>query len=161
MFRCCCFLATVMALCPLATAQGTKEDYSRASKIRGTLSQQLTHDRVEPHWSAEGEMFWFDSNLGQGKSEIVLIDAKAGSRKVIDAPEREKLFGKTVDKKGKDAGRERPDQRPRRPRRAVAEGAKSPDGKWVVQVREHDVYLVSESDKKEHRLTKDGKSKDR
>ncbi len=160
MFRCCCFLATVMALCPLATAQGTKEDYSRASKIRGTLSQQLTHDRVEPHWSAEGDMFWFDGNLGQGKSEIVLIDAKAGSRKVIDAPEREKVFGKTVDKKGKDSARERPDQRPRRPRRAVTEGAKSPDGKWVVQVREHDVYLVSESDKKEHRLTKDGKSKD-
>lgn len=160
MFRCFCSLAGFLALCPFATAQGTKEDYTRASKIRGTLSQLLTNDRVEPHWSTEGDKFWFDSNLGKGKSEIVLVDAKLGTRKVIDGGEREKLFGKSIDKKGPDSAKGRQDQRPRRSRRAPAEGAKSPDGKWIAQIREHDVYLISETDKKEHRLTKDGKSKD-
>ena len=160
MFRSLCSFSGFLVLCTFATAQGTKEDYTRASKIRGTLSQLLTHDRVEPHWSTEGDKFWFDSNLGQGKSEIVLIDAQSGTRKVIDGAEREKQFGKSADKKGPESGKGRPDQRPRRSRRAPAEGAKSPDGKWIAQVRDHDVYLIAEADKKEHRLTTDGKAKD-
>ncbi len=35
-------------------------------------------------------------------------------------------------------------------------GPKSPDGKWTAFIRSHDVYLRSEADRQEHRLTQDG-----
>jgi dipeptidyl aminopeptidase/acylaminoacyl peptidase/uncharacterized protein (DUF885 family) len=43
---------------------------------------RVYRDRVDPHWLEGGERFWYRNRLPDGKTETVLVDAKAGTRQV-------------------------------------------------------------------------------
>ena len=48
---------------------------------------QVHRDRVEPHWSADGDRFWYRVDTAAG-DEFVVIDAVAGTRKAAFDAER-------------------------------------------------------------------------
>ncbi len=133
-------------------AQGTKADYERSEKVRAELSSKMILDRVEPHWSKDGNLFWFERNLGQGKSAIARVDAVQGTVSTIDAATRDKEFGKADPTPGRTA----PPPRTRRENRGRPASPESPDGKWTALVKDHDVYLKEKESKTEQRLTTDG-----
>lgn len=49
---------------------------------RGRASRQVFRDRVVPHWSGDGDRFWYRVDLGQGKKEFVFVDAEKGLREL-------------------------------------------------------------------------------
>ncbi len=57
-------------------------------------ARQLTRDRVAPHWSNDGNRFWYRNDLGQGQKEFVLVDAERGVRELaFDHAEVAKAIG--------------------------------------------------------------------
>lgn len=78
-FRICCLSAFVFVSAAIARAQGTAADYQRAEKLSQRFAGKVSHAKVDPHWISDSQ-FWFRSDLGEGKSEFVLIDCEAGKR---------------------------------------------------------------------------------
>lgn len=70
----------------LLCAQGSQADYERAALITKVAENKVFRSRVEPNWSKDGESFWYENTLPEGKKECVVIDALAGTRKVVDRP---------------------------------------------------------------------------
>ena len=73
-------LSVVSLWFSLATAQAPQQRES------GRAAKQIFRDRVAPHWSADGNRFWYRIDLGQGKREFVLVDAQAGTRQLAFDP---------------------------------------------------------------------------
>ena len=46
-------------------------------------AQTVTGDRVEANWTADGQQFWYESQLGDGRSLFWFVDAKAGKREPL------------------------------------------------------------------------------
>lgn len=72
------------------------------STILHGQSGRVFKDRITPHWSENGDRFWYRNDLPDRKSEFVLVDAIAGTRKpAFDHQEAAKLLsrelGKSVD----------------------------------------------------------------
>lgn len=70
----------VLATAPGARAQGTAEDYQRARKLAELTRNKVFRDRVEAHWFAGGNRFWYRNDLAGGAREFVLVDAARGAR---------------------------------------------------------------------------------
>jgi dipeptidyl-peptidase-4 len=68
----------------MACAQGSKTDYERAAAITRNAETKVFRARVEPHWSKEGDAFWYENTLPAGAKEIVLVDAITGVRRVVE-----------------------------------------------------------------------------
>ena len=64
--------------CP---AQGTLEDYARADALRERTRGKVFGGRVEPHWFADGDRFWYRSDRADGAREFIVVDAVAGTRR--------------------------------------------------------------------------------
>ena len=62
-------------------AQGTRSDYDRASKLRKLTSNKVFKTRIQPHWIAGREQFWYRNDLADGDREFILVDMKKGQRK--------------------------------------------------------------------------------
>ena len=60
-------------------AQGTKADYERAAKLVDTTSWKVAHDQVYPHWTTDGNAFWYRSRGLDGKRDYWWVDAIAGT----------------------------------------------------------------------------------
>ena len=65
----------------LARAQGTAADYDRAEKLGQRFGGKVTHAKVDAHW-IDDSRFWFRSDVGQGKSEFILVDCETAKRQV-------------------------------------------------------------------------------
>ena len=65
-------------------AQGSQTDYERASTIMKVAENKVFRTKVEPHWSKNGDAFWYENTLAGGKKEVVLVDALKGVRQVVD-----------------------------------------------------------------------------
>ncbi len=78
-FRICCLSAFLFAFAATARAQGTAADYQRAENLSQRFSGKVSHAKVDPHWISDSQ-FWFRRDLGEGKSEFVLVDCEAGKR---------------------------------------------------------------------------------
>ncbi len=63
-------------------AQGTRADYERADRLRGTTRDKVFRTRVQPQWFADGERFWYRVDTGPGQREYVLVNAAAGKREL-------------------------------------------------------------------------------
>jgi dipeptidyl aminopeptidase/acylaminoacyl peptidase len=63
-----------------APAQGTAADYTRADALRERTRGTVFGGRVEPHWYADGDRFWYRSERAGGAHEFVAVDAVAGTR---------------------------------------------------------------------------------
>src|SRR4051794_33270348 len=63
-----------------ALAQGTKADYARADQLRELTRDKVYKARVEPHWFANNERFWYRNDLPGGAREFILVVASEGRR---------------------------------------------------------------------------------
>jgi len=136
-------LAALALLTPRAAAQGTAADYERAAGLGDRVRGTVLNARVEPHWFAGGDKFWYARQTPGGGKEFVVVDAAAGTAGVV--PER------TLPADGQPAP-----QPPRRGRRGAGDGPRSPDGKWEAFVRDENVWLRDRQTKAEARLSADG-----
>ena len=73
-------VAFALILAPLAFAQGTAADYERSAKLFGLTQNKVFKARVEPHWSADGNRFWYRNDLADKAREFIVVDAIAGMR---------------------------------------------------------------------------------
>ncbi len=78
----------VLLLLPVfpAAGQGSKADYERALSLGTRFENKVFRERVEPNWLPDGKQFWYRVETGPGQHELVLVDAAAGVRKVVDDP---------------------------------------------------------------------------
>ena len=58
-----------------ATAQGLPADYDRADQVADLARNKVFRDRVQPHWFANNDQFWYRVDLGEGRREFILVDA--------------------------------------------------------------------------------------
>ena len=123
-------LPLLLILVPTLFAQGTKADYERAASLRAKYAGKVFRDKVEPHWFANGDRFWYDVKLPDGKSETVLVDAVAGTKLVVSKESLPK--GALTDPKPV------PAPQPFRGRKVML---KSPDDKWMAQIEDHNVEI--------------------
>ncbi|MFO0936850.1 MAG: prolyl oligopeptidase family serine peptidase [Gemmataceae bacterium] len=132
-------------------AQGTKADYERSAALRTKFAGKVFRDKVEPHWFANGDRFWYDVKTTSGKVETILVDAVNGTKTVI-----------TKDKLPKDA---LTDTKPTTPPSTSFRGRrsasnKSPDERWQVEVDDHNLVLVNLTSNVKTKLTSDGTAAD-
>ena len=81
-------IATLFAAClaPAAPlrAQGTKADYERAAELPAAVRGKVLNQTVRPRWqTGGGDRLWYRRELPGGGSEYVVVDAKAGTRRVV------------------------------------------------------------------------------
>ena len=69
-----------------AFGQGSKADYERALSLEERTKNTVFRAKVEPHWMAGGDTFWYQNDLAEGKREFVFVDAVKGERRVIPEP---------------------------------------------------------------------------
>jgi dipeptidyl-peptidase 4 len=86
-------LLTICVVClALATStqgQGTRTDYERAESLRQRSSNRVFRSRVEPHWIAGGDHFWYRVEVARDRHRFILVDAHEPSRR--EAFDHEKL----------------------------------------------------------------------
>jgi dipeptidyl aminopeptidase/acylaminoacyl peptidase len=81
-FRCLLAMAAAALLAPppLASAQGTREDYARAERFLNDDIKHVAFDgQVDPHWIDHSDRFWYMNDGPAGKT-FVLADAAKGTR---------------------------------------------------------------------------------
>ena len=61
-------------------AQGTKEDFTRANEMRELTRNKVYRDKIDPQWSADGNLFWYRIDHAPGEWEFIVVDAAAGKR---------------------------------------------------------------------------------
>jgi dipeptidyl aminopeptidase/acylaminoacyl peptidase/uncharacterized protein (DUF885 family) len=64
-----------------ALGQGTPADYDRAANLYARTQNKVFKDRVNPHWLAGGNRFWYRNDLADGAREFILVDAVRGERR--------------------------------------------------------------------------------
>ncbi len=82
------WLAGFLALVTGLPAQGTLDDYQRASNLRKQAEGKLCKGKVEAHWLAGGGRFWYRNELAGGHSEFVFVDIGKGLKKVVVGGEK-------------------------------------------------------------------------
>jgi dipeptidyl-peptidase 4 len=82
-----------------ARAQGTKEDYARAERLRADSQGKVFKARVDPHWFADNDAFWYRNDLAQGAREFVVVDAvKRVRRPAFDHAKVAAALGRATEK---------------------------------------------------------------
>jgi dipeptidyl aminopeptidase/acylaminoacyl peptidase len=67
--------------CPaLAFAQGSAADYARSENFIKWTQDKVFRTSVTPHWSADGERFWYRVDTAKGEWEFIAVDAAKGVR---------------------------------------------------------------------------------
>ena len=84
-----------------ALGQGTQADYDRADALAGRTSGTVFNATLRPHWSADGDTFWYRSDGPDGVKRYIWVDAVRGTRvPAFDharvAAELERLTGRTA-----------------------------------------------------------------
>ncbi len=81
-FRLPVFVFLALCCAPLfANAQGTREDYQRASQfLSGNLRHRIYLAEVTPHWIAKTNRFWY-RKAGMTASEFIFVDPAQNSAK--------------------------------------------------------------------------------
>jgi dipeptidyl aminopeptidase/acylaminoacyl peptidase len=111
---------------------------------------KVYRDRVNPHWYGNNSKFWYENDLAGGVKEFVVVDAERGVREKVEKPPADEAASEARDSADDPA-------EGRRRRRENAASDKSPDEKWVVIKRDHNLFIKSAVDEKEIQLTRDGK----
>lgn len=79
-YRKCLTLLILFTSINLLFAQGRKEDYQRASSLRGLTANKVYRSEVKPKWLADGNQFWYKAKTGPDSYEYVIVDAAEGKR---------------------------------------------------------------------------------
>ncbi len=64
--------------CP---AQGTPADYARADALRAQTRGKVFGGRVDPHFYAGGDRFWYRGDRADGAREFMIVDAVSATRR--------------------------------------------------------------------------------
>ncbi|HVS36825.1 MAG TPA: DPP IV N-terminal domain-containing protein [Gemmataceae bacterium] len=67
---------------------GAAADYERSAKLRELTQNKVFKASVKPHWSADGDRFWYRNDLNGGDQEFILVDAVKGEREAAFDSER-------------------------------------------------------------------------
>jgi len=62
-------------------AQGTRADYERSADFDRMMSNKVFDARVDPHWTADGNAFWYRAEGPNGQRHFWWADATGGTRK--------------------------------------------------------------------------------
>lgn len=73
----CCLLLAFSS----ATGQGTLSDYERAENLSRRSRDKVFKVRIAPHWSEDGNSFWYRNDLAGGKREYIYVDSLQGIRR--------------------------------------------------------------------------------
>jgi dipeptidyl aminopeptidase/acylaminoacyl peptidase len=79
----CLALIVGLGLVRFAFGQGTRADYDRAAQLPQLTNGKVFHAQVNPHWSTDGNSFWFRDEGPGGEREFYWVDAQAGTRKPV------------------------------------------------------------------------------
>ena len=91
---CCILLATAAA-----RAQGTKADYDRAAHLDERTRGTVYGATVTPHWSADGNTFWYAVDGPNRARQTWFVDAGTGTKRAAtDADRKATSAGTTVAK---------------------------------------------------------------
>jgi dipeptidyl aminopeptidase/acylaminoacyl peptidase len=74
-------LAFFLIFYGLTEAGGSSADYQRARTLRQRFSGKVFRDNIDPHWVADGSMFWYRVAAGSDSYEFILVDAQNGLRR--------------------------------------------------------------------------------
>jgi dipeptidyl-peptidase-4 len=123
-------------------AQGGGAEDRRIEGLRTRAREAVIRDEVSPRWVGNGPAFWYAVRTGPGRREYVRVDPEAGTRTAhADPAAMERELG---------AGERPPAPAPPPPRE------RSPDGRWTVFVKDHDLWLRAVRGGEELRLSEDG-----
>jgi dipeptidyl aminopeptidase/acylaminoacyl peptidase len=76
---CFVFLALLLTLSPVLSAQGTRADFDRASGLREKWQGLVVNQPERPNWIEKTHKFWYRKTV-VGGTEFVLVDAEAASK---------------------------------------------------------------------------------
>jgi dipeptidyl-peptidase 4 len=136
----------------IAYAQGSAADYERSANLSQLTRGKVFRTQVKPNWLPGGTSFWYRIEVAQDKSEHVLVDTVAATRKAVPVDVLREL-GVDVTKSATNlpSGRSRSRSRARET---------SPDGKWQALIREHNVLVRNLDNGEEAALSMDGAESD-
>ena len=63
-----------------ASSQGLPADYDRAEQLPALVRDKVFRDRIQPHWFANNDRFWYRVDLGSGHREFVVVNAVEGTK---------------------------------------------------------------------------------
>lgn len=155
--------------------------YARAEAVLPQHINELIFGlSVRPQWIGDGAEFWFERNTPQGRdyvrvnpvsnqttplfdhdalvSQLAAASGKPLARKDLRLTGL-KLDAKTGSVEFSHDGRKwrfDPTQGTVSPTTATNRSSTSPDGRWMAEVRDGDIYIVSVADGSARRLTQDG-----
>ena len=75
------FAIIALGLPPASQAQGTRRDYTRAEGLRAQTEGKVFKAKVEPHWFASNQRFWYRNDMAAGGREFIVVDAVKGERR--------------------------------------------------------------------------------
>jgi dipeptidyl aminopeptidase/acylaminoacyl peptidase len=78
--KCVTFLLMLCFALRAAVAQGTRADYDRADHYDRLVRNKTFRMSVNPHWTADGNAFWYRNEDRDGLHDFVWVDAVAGTR---------------------------------------------------------------------------------
>ena len=74
-------LVATLFVRPLARAQGTRADYTRAMTFSDRISKITVAQSVAPHWLSGNNAFWYRVENGPDDARFVWVDAVRGARR--------------------------------------------------------------------------------
>ena len=193
-FACLAFALFAITTTSPIHAQGTAADYERSATAYQRTRDKVFLDSVDPHWTEDGDRFWYRQALPDGRQELVVVNPDACLRgNTFDAKalglalkhpldwiaqslknpslvriKSDKITMRFDPESGRiEPGDPPPPDRPRRGRRDRRSGSDedrpestSPDGKYVVFLKDHDIYIREIADEAVTQLTEDGDEAD-
>ena len=154
--------------------------YAKAEQLLAHNLKKLVHSpQVAPQWIRDTETFWYRNPTAEGV-RFVVVDAEAGTRRpAFDHERLAATLGGVLDEEFDpaelpfygieiDGGRVRVVVKEQRIEVALdtyaatilgpahASEARSPDGRWSVGLRDHNLYLRDSATNEERQLTTDG-----
>ncbi|MCO6047401.1 DPP IV N-terminal domain-containing protein [Aeoliella sp. ICT_H6.2] len=117
-------------------------DQSAAQRIEERFRDKWSSIEVLPRWTSPSE-FWYQAPQAGGPGKLMHVDAAAGNR--LEAEDGDKLPEQTAE-----PWKPNSRQRHGRPTRT------SPDDKWRITVRDHNLWLINRETDEEIQKTTDG-----
>ena len=136
-------------VCVVSAQSAYEQHAERANSLQKQFSGKVTNERLEAQWTADGSHLKYRRQNDEGKQEVVLVETATGKKAINPDAEILKPLDFPAPPKNKRRARSTADQDfpPPRP--------KSPDGRFELSIREHNLF-IKDADGKETQLTTDG-----
>ena len=127
-------ILTMLSCAAIASAQVTKSDYLRGDTIWNN-NKLIIGGRISPKWNEDNKSFSYKTNTKDGEVKYV-VNAETGTKEICTIP----------DEKKENKPWENPSE------------FVSPDGNWKAYIKDYNIYLYDNNEKKEYALSYGGTS---